>query len=77
MSMMELESLPRSVLQRVHRAVEEHREAIRSNPSTEAELTAQWALVDNYLEVRPLRTLTWNRIRDILGLPRLDESTLS
>lgn len=64
MSMMELESLPRSVLQRVHRAVEEHREAIRSNPSTEA-------------EVRPLRTLTWNRIRDILGLPRLDESTLS
>lgn len=67
LSVAELRSLPRSVLQRVNRAVEQY----LAHPNRSAELAAQWALVDNYDEIRPLRFLTWNRVRDLLGLPQL------
>lgn len=74
LSVADLEDLPRGLLQRVQRTIEEEEAYLLSSPAVEAQLAAQWALVRNFDEVRPLREITWNRIRDILGLPRLDDA---
>lgn len=68
LSVAELQALPRSLLQRVHRAFEENSAHQHYSPEIEAEKDREMALVGNYDDIWALRDLTRNRVKVVLGL---------